>query len=438
MQVGGSCSSGTLFAVGSGQTADVAALFGFIVGTVLAAANYTFWFVTLPAGPAISLATLLGYPGALALSLAVMAMIAAGSYRRASRHQPPPVADPPTAHGLIRAVRGSWPLWVGALVLVLLNATVVFVTGQPWGVTTAFGRWGAKALQTAGVDVAHWAFWRLPANAAQLHAPVLADRISILDFGIMIGALLASAAAGAWTLRRTVPWRLASGSVLGGVAMGYGAALARGCNIGAYFSGIASLSLHGWIWGVMALLGTWVGLRLRPVRPGQPHTHRLGLLTHHPDHYIHTDNPTCSPNDTAPQRQVRRQRFMTTQGFRTTQDRTLMAHPLRRALVIAAGVGVLLTAGTGIASIASAHDHSHHHRPPKVKHLSKTPESSSPYASHAGDSHHPYGSGTGLSGGPTHTQALPNGEGDVPLQDPTLGEGTLLPPGYNALAHATG
>jgi hypothetical protein len=81
----------------------------------------------------------------------------------------------------------------------------------------------------------------------------------------MIGALIASAAGGAWTLHRRVPWRLALGSVLGGIAMGYGARLAGGCNIGAYFSGIASFSLHGWIWGVMALLGTFVGLRLRPL-----------------------------------------------------------------------------------------------------------------------------------------------------------------------------
>jgi hypothetical protein len=34
--------------------------------------------------------------------------------------------------------------------------------------------------------------------------------------------------------------------------MGYGARLAYGCNIGAYFSGVASASLHGWLWFVLA------------------------------------------------------------------------------------------------------------------------------------------------------------------------------------------
>jgi uncharacterized membrane protein YedE/YeeE len=265
MQVGGSCASGTLFAIGGGQSAIVLTLFGFIVGSVLAAWNYTFWFVTLPTGPTVSLAKLFGYPGALALSLVLMALIVAGSYLLVGRRTPPPVQDPPTSHGLTRVVRGSWPLWVGAVVLGGLNAAVLFVTGQPWGVTSAFGLWGSKVLQFFGVDVASWAFWRVPANAKQLNNPVLADRVSVLDLGIMIGALIAASAGGVWVLHRRVPWRLALGSVLGGVAMGYGARLAGGCNIGAYFSGIASFSLHGWVWGAAALVGTYAGLALRPL-----------------------------------------------------------------------------------------------------------------------------------------------------------------------------
>jgi uncharacterized membrane protein YedE/YeeE len=265
MQVGGSCASGTLFAVGSGQSAIVLTLFGFIAGSVLAALSYTFWFVTLPSGPTISLSATFGYPGALVLSLAVMALIVAASYAVAKRRNPPPVADPPTARGLARVLRGSWPMWVGAIVLGLLNAGVLYVSGQPWGVTSAFGLWGSKILGGLGIDVSHWAFWQVPSNAKSLAGSVFADRISVLDFGIMIGALLASAAGGAFVLHRRVPWRLALGSVLGGIAMGYGARLAGGCNIGAYFSGIASFSLHGWVWGVMALLGTFGGLRLRPL-----------------------------------------------------------------------------------------------------------------------------------------------------------------------------
>ncbi len=52
---------------------------------------------------------------------------------------------------------------------------------------------------------------------------------------------------------------------IGGLLLGYGARLAYGCNIGAYFSGIASSSLHGWVWLVAALVGSVVGTALRPL-----------------------------------------------------------------------------------------------------------------------------------------------------------------------------
>ena len=53
-------------------------------------------------------------------------------------------------------------------------------------------------------------------------------------------------------------------AVLGGLLLGYGARLAYGCNIGAYFSGIASSSVHGWLWLVSAFLGSMLGTYLRP------------------------------------------------------------------------------------------------------------------------------------------------------------------------------
>ena len=47
--------------------------------------------------------------------------------------------------------------------------------------------------------------------------------------------------------------------------MGYGARLAEGCNIGAYFSAIASGSLSGYVWAIVAILGSYLGARLRTV-----------------------------------------------------------------------------------------------------------------------------------------------------------------------------
>ena len=58
--------------------------------------------------------------------------------------------------------------------------------------------------------------------------------------------------------------RSLAAAVGGGLLLGYGARLAYGCNIGAYFSGVASGSLHGWFWLVAAFAGSMVGTQLRP------------------------------------------------------------------------------------------------------------------------------------------------------------------------------
>lgn len=49
---------------------------------------------------------------------------------------------------------------------------------------------------------------------------------------------------------------------LGGLLMGYGARIAYGCNIGALYSGIASLSLSGWVFAVAMFFGAVVGSKL--------------------------------------------------------------------------------------------------------------------------------------------------------------------------------
>ncbi|WP_326691271.1 MULTISPECIES: YeeE/YedE family protein [unclassified Streptomyces] len=264
MQLGGACASGTLFAVGSGQSTIVLTLGGFIVGSTLAAWQYGLWG-DLPAFDPVVFSDHLGWGGSLAVTLVALAAVVLISRRVQSRRNPPPVGAPPSARGtLARVVRGSWPLAAGALVLAVLGGAVLLVSGGAWGITSAFALWGSKLVGALGGSPESWAFWQDPKNAQQLAGPVLADKTSLTDLGIMIGAAVAAAAGGVWTLHRGVPWRTAVAAVLGGVLMGIGARLAGGCNIGAYLAGIASGSLHGWIWGAVALGGTWAGLRLRP------------------------------------------------------------------------------------------------------------------------------------------------------------------------------
>ncbi|HEY6792322.1 MAG TPA: YeeE/YedE family protein [Trebonia sp.] len=264
MQLGGSCASGTLFAVGSGQTTIVFTLGGFIIGSTLYMWQYHL-VANLPAFHPIVLSSSVGWGGSWAITIAVLLLIVWVSRLIQKRRNPPPVDAVPTAHGPLRIVRGSWPILVGSLVLGVGAGAILLVTGGTWGITSAFGLWGSKFIGLFGANPQSWSGWASPSQHATITGSFLANVISVTDIGIMIGAAIASAAAGTYILRGRVPWRVALGGVIGGILMGIGARLAGGCNIGAYLGGISQGSLSGWAWGAIALAGTWAGLKLRPL-----------------------------------------------------------------------------------------------------------------------------------------------------------------------------
>lgn len=265
MQMGGGCASGTLYTVGGGSTRMVITLAAFIAGSAIGAAHLH-WWAALPSLPRLSIVQLWGPWAAMAVQLAAFAAIAAVTVVL-ERRRHGILATRPAAprQGLARFTRGPWPLLAGAVALALLNFATLALAGRPWGITSAFALWGSKGALALGFDVDAWPFWSTPAAQAQLHGSVLADVTSVMDFGIILGALLAAALAGRFAPTWRVPLRSAIAAVAGGLLLGYGARLAYGCNIGAYFSGIASGSLHGWVWLVAAFAGNVLGTRLRPL-----------------------------------------------------------------------------------------------------------------------------------------------------------------------------
>ncbi len=263
MQLGGGCASGVLYHVGSGQSATVLTLISFVVGSFAGTWRYDFWHETLPTFGSYSLAEDIGYAGALVVTLLVLAAIAGISLLVERRRTPPPVAPVPTAKGVARVIRGSWPMWVGGVVLAVLSALVLMTKGSAWGVTSAFALWGAKVAQALGMHPETWAYWQDPGNAADLNGALLAHGTTLNNLGIIVGAALAAAIGGQFVVQRRIPGRIAVAAILGGLLMGYGARLSFGCNIGAYLAGIASFSLSGWVWAVVALTGTWIGLKVR-------------------------------------------------------------------------------------------------------------------------------------------------------------------------------
>jgi hypothetical protein len=220
-------------------------------------------YAGLPSLGSISFAREFGWAGAIPFQLAVLAMLWLALRRWAGKTPQRPL----WGEGLSRQhlLHGPWPVLFSGLMLAVLNALTLVVAGHPWTVTWAFTLWGAKAAAALGWDPATSPFWTGGFPGAALGRSILQDNISIMDLGIMLGALTAAGLAGRFSPTLKIPLRSLLAAVLGGLIMGYGARLSFGCNIGAFFSGVASFSLHGWVWIVFALMGTWLSVRLRPL-----------------------------------------------------------------------------------------------------------------------------------------------------------------------------
>jgi len=253
MRLAGGCASGTLFAVGGGSGRMVIVLVFFCVGAFIGSLHFG-WWATLPRLPVISMTREWGWYIALPLQLSVLVLVyvflrCMGGWNDWTRAR---------GLGWKAVLCGPWPLVVAGLVLAGLNVMTLVVAGHPWSVTWGYTLWGAKAAVAFGWEPAESSFWRGAYSNAALTRSILHDSVSVMNFGIIGGAALAAALAGKLTLRLRFTAPEAASAIVGGLLLGYGARLAYGCNIGAFFSGVASSSLHGWVWIIAAAFGFYL------------------------------------------------------------------------------------------------------------------------------------------------------------------------------------
>lgn len=259
MMFAGGCGSGTLFTVGGGSSRMVITLSAFVAGSVFATLHVP-WWRALPSGPRIGLVEEAGAIGGLTILFAILGIIAFLSVRREKALYGE--LEPPRAMG--SALTGPWSLVAGAAALALVSITTLALLGRPWGITGAFTLWGAKIGTLAGLDIANWPYWQ--DRRGWLSRNVFADATSVMNFGIIGGAMLAANLAGRFAPTMRLSFSDVGTAVLGGILMGYGARIAYGCNIGGYLGGMISGSLHGLVWMIAALAGSTLALKLRTGR----------------------------------------------------------------------------------------------------------------------------------------------------------------------------
>ncbi|MFT7688527.1 MAG: putative membrane protein YedE/YeeE [Candidatus Azotimanducaceae bacterium] len=263
MQLGGGCASGTLAHLGSGSLRMGITLTGFIAGSLIGTFHFP-WWNSLPSLGKFSMIDDWGLMTAIVVNLSIAGVLWLLFIQIEKKvHGDIEPLNNVSSEKKPGFLANHWPLIVAALLLALLNLATLMVKGKPWGVTSGFALWGAKIFAFFGGDLSGYEYWQNASWAKALSTPVLKHSTSVMNFGLVIGIWWAAKVSGKMSLSYKASGLLVFRLIIGGLLLGYGARLASGCNIGAYFSGIASGSLHGWVWFAVAMLGNILGYKLK-------------------------------------------------------------------------------------------------------------------------------------------------------------------------------
>lgn len=273
MVIAGGCVSGALYRMGEGYVASWVAMGGILFGLWGASRTWNWWWQAhISHQPAVWLPRYLGYGGAIVLTLLALAglyvlMLWWEARSGISFPEPAAVDSGPSFGERLRDLHRTvfvraWPIALTGLGLGALNV-FDYAYRHPLGVTGELARWADALAGLVGLSAGPLL------GADQISGCTLAPESGgllthglMLDVGLVFGALLAALLAGEFKIRLPADRRRYGQAVGGGVLMGYGAGLAVGCTIGAFFSAIPSLALNGWVFGASLTVGAFVGVQV--------------------------------------------------------------------------------------------------------------------------------------------------------------------------------
>jgi len=139
----------------------------------------------------------------------------------------------------------------------ILSTYYFGLTGTFWAVTGEFTRWGGQLLQLVGVHTEEWGYFKL----IHLEGTPLTRIDGMMIIGMFGGCFAAALWANNVKLRLPQHRIRIIQAVLGGIIAGFGARLAMGCNLAAFFTGIPQFSLHAWFFALATAMGSWFGAK---------------------------------------------------------------------------------------------------------------------------------------------------------------------------------
>ena len=156
----------------------------------------------------------------------------------------------------------SWNLKTGAIVIALIFAILMGVTGSGWGASGPYGIWFGKFLMLFGFSAESLAAYT-GKSVEFFTNPFFANGTTVQNIGILLGTVVYLLTSGKFktVFMSEMHINLKQGLLyaLGGMSMGVGTRLAKGCNVGALYTPIANFSMAGWVFLVVMVVGGVLG-----------------------------------------------------------------------------------------------------------------------------------------------------------------------------------
>lgn len=155
-----------------------------------------------------------------------------------------------------------WNPYVVLLIAGILSALYFGLTSTVWAVTGEFTRLGGDILKLFGVDISGWEYY----DMVHLKGTTWSRPDGWIVWGMFIGALMMVLLSNNFKIRLPQQKRRYVQGLVGGIIAGFGARLALGCNLAAFFTGVPQFSFHSWIFIVATGVGTFFGAKLTKMR----------------------------------------------------------------------------------------------------------------------------------------------------------------------------
>jgi uncharacterized protein len=273
MVLAGGCTSGSLYRAGEGYVGSMVALLGIMVGLEISSHTWNWWWEAhISRAPLIWFPEQFGYLGGTLLTFGALLLsflVVSWWEFRTSIMLPPKRDEVHAASSLGEYLRAlgrtvfvkGWPVVVGGVGLAVLNV-YLYTYKHPWGVVAGLGIWADKvagALHLGAGELLGRS--SLAGCAFEPDTASAFGHMPLLNLGVIAGAFIAASLASEFKLRLPKqPLRYIQ-SMGGGALMGYGAGLALGCTVGAFFSAIPSLALNGWVFAGALAVGAYIGVK---------------------------------------------------------------------------------------------------------------------------------------------------------------------------------